>query len=115
MTLDIGTTYELEVTYKIVDVIKKRDEAGHFDTVIVVSEGAKPKDGNVVIKKIVADSADTIRLGGIGDQLASQLEVLLGGKEVRATNIGHTQRGGETCQFDRSLCTKFGSLAVDAH
>ena len=100
--------------YKIVDVIKKRDEEGHFDTVIVVSEGAKPKDGNVVIKKIVADSADTIRLGGIGDQLASQLEVLLGGKEVRATNIGHTQRGGETCQFDRSLCTKFGSLAVDA-
>lgn len=100
--------------YRIVDVIKKRDEAGHFDTVIVVSEGAKPKDGNVVIKKIVADSADTIRLGGIGDQLASQLEVLLGGKEVRATNIGHTQRGGETCQFDRSLCTKFGSLAVDA-
>ena len=100
--------------YKIVDVIKRRDEAGHFDTVIVVSEGAKPKDGNVVIKKIVADSADTIRLGGIGDQLASQLEVLLGGKEVRATNIGHTQRGGETCQFDRSLCTKFGSLAVDA-
>ncbi|MBR6517873.1 MAG: ATP-dependent 6-phosphofructokinase [Bacilli bacterium] len=100
--------------YKIVDVIKKRDEAGHFDTVIVVSEGAKPKDGNVVIKKIVADSADTIRLGGIGDQLSSQLEVLLGGKEVRATNIGHTQRGGETCQFDRSLCTKFGSLAVDA-
>ena len=99
--------------YKIVDVIKKRDEEGHFDTVIVVSEGAKPKDGNVVIKKIVADSADTIRLGGIGDQLASQLEVLLGGKEVRATNIGHTQRGGETCQFDRSLCTKFGSLAVD--
>ena len=100
--------------YKIVDVIKKRDEEGHFDTVIVVSEGAKPKDGNVVIKKIVADSADTIRLGGIGDQLASQLEVLLGGKEVRATNIGHIQRGGETCQFDRSLCTKFGSLAVDA-
>ena len=100
--------------YKIVDVIKKRDEEGHFDTVIVVSEGAKPKDGNVVIKKIVEDSADTIRLGGIGDQLASQLEVLLGGKEVRATNIGHTQRGGETCQFDRSLCTKFGSLAVDA-
>ena len=100
--------------YKIVDVIKKRDEEGHFDTVIVVSEGAKPKDGNVVIKKIVADSADTIRLGGIGDQLASQLEVLLGGKEVRATNIGHTQRGGETFQFDRSLCTKFVSLAVDA-
>ena len=81
---------------------------------IVVSEGAKPKDGDVVIKKIVADSADTVRLGGIGDQLASQLEALLGGKEVRATNIGHTQRGGETCQYDRSLCTKLGSLAVDA-
>ena len=99
---------------KIVEVIKKRDEKGCHDTVIVVSEGAKPKDGNVVIKKIVADSADTIRLGGIGDQLASQLEVLLGGKEIRATNIGHVQRGGETCQYDRSLCTKLGSLAIDA-
>ena len=59
-------------------------------------------------------SADTIRLGGVGDQLASQLEALLDGKEVRATNIGHTQRGGETCQYDRSLCTKLGSLAVDS-
>ena len=99
---------------KIVEVIKDRDAKGYHDTVIVVSEGAKPKDGDVVIKKIVADSADTVRLGGIGDQLASQLEALLGGKEVRATNIGHTQRGGETCQYDRSLCTKLGSLAVDA-
>jgi 6-phosphofructokinase 1 len=99
---------------KIVEVIKDRDAKGLNDTVIVVSEGAKPKDGDVVIKKIVADSADTVRLGGIGDQLASQLEALLGGKEVRATNIGHTQRGGETCQYDRSLCTKLGSLAVDA-
>ena len=99
---------------KIADVIKERDAKGLYDTVIVVSEGAKPKDGDVVIKKIVADSADTIRLGGVGDQLATQLEALLGGKEVRATNIGHTQRGGETCQYDRSLCTKLGSLAVDA-
>lgn len=99
---------------KIVEVIKAREEQGIFDTVIVVSEGAKPKDGDVVIKKIVADSADTVRLGGVGDQLASQLEALLPGKEFRVTNIGHTQRGGETCQQDRSLCTKLGSLAVDA-
>ena len=99
---------------KVVEVIKERDAKGLHDTVIVVSEGAKPKDGDVVIKKIVEDSADTIRLGGVGDQLANQLEKLLGGKEVRATNIGHTQRGGHTCQYDRSLCTKLGSMAVDA-
>ena len=99
---------------KIADFIKARDARGQHDTVIVVSEGAKPKGGDVVIKKIVADSADTVRLGGVGDQLAAQLEKLLGGKEIRATNIGHTQRGGETCQYDRSLCTKLGSLAVDA-
>lgn len=99
---------------KIVEVIKDRDAKGLHDTVIVVSEGAKPKDGDVVIKKIVEDSADTIRLGGVGEQLADQLEKLLGGKEVRATNIGHTQRGGHTCQYDRSLCTKLGSMAVDA-
>lgn len=99
---------------KVADVIKERDAKGFKDTVIVVSEGAKPKDGDVVVKKIVEDSADTIRLGGIGDQLASMLEPLLGGKEVRATNIGHTQRGGHTCQYDRSLCTKLGSMAVEA-
>ncbi len=99
---------------RIAEVIKERDAKGFKDTVIVVSEGAKPKDGDVVVKKIVEDSADTIRLGGIGDQLASMLEPLLGGKEVRATNIGHTQRGGHTCQYDRSLCTKLGSMAVDA-
>ena len=99
---------------KVADVIKERDAKGFKDTVIVVSEGAKPKDGDVVVKKIVEDSADTIRLGGIGDQLANMLEPLLGGKEVRATNIGHTQRGGHTCQYDRSLCTKLGSMAVDA-
>ena len=99
---------------KVADVIKERDAKGFKDTVIVVSEGAKPKDGDVVVKKIVEDSADTIRLGGIGDQLASMLEPLLNGKEVRATNIGHTQRGGHTCQYDRSLCTKLGSMAVDA-
>ena len=99
---------------KVAEVIKERDAKGFKDTVIVVSEGAKPKDGDVVVKKIVEDSADTIRLGGIGDQLASMLEPLLNGKEVRATNIGHTQRGGHTCQYDRSLCTKLGSMAVDA-
>ena len=76
---------------KIAEVIKERDAKGFKDTVIVVSEGAKPKDGDVVVKKIVEDSADTIRLGGIGDQLASMLEPLLGGKEVRATNIGHKE------------------------
>lgn len=99
---------------KIAEVIKERDRKGFANTVIVVSEGAKPKDGTVKIKKIVEDSADTIRLGGIGENLANDLEPLLNGKEVRATNLGHTQRGGDTCQYDRSFCTKLGSLAVDA-
>ena len=99
---------------KIAEVIKERDAKGLKDTVIVVSEGAKPKDGDVVIKKIVEDSADTIRLGGVGDQLASMLETLLPEKDIRAVNLTHTQRGGHTCQYDRSLCTKLGSMAVDA-
>lgn len=99
---------------KIAEVIKERDAKGLKDTVIVVSEGAKPKDGDVVIKKIVEDSADTIRLGGVGDQLASMLETLLPEKDIRAVNLAHTQRGGHTCQYDRSLCTKLGSMAVDA-
>ena len=110
LVLAVKEGLDVEEGWKAI-TINPAESVGIGDRVGSLEPG---KDGDVVIKKIVADSADTIRLGGVGDQLATQLEALLGGKEVRATNIGHTQRGGETCQYDRSLCTKLGSLAVDA-
>ena len=59
---------------KIVDKINERKEEGKPFTIITVAEGAKPKDGEVVVSKIVEDSPDPIRLGGIGNKLAEDLE-----------------------------------------
>ncbi|MGL5086699.1 MAG: 6-phosphofructokinase, partial [Clostridium sp.] len=98
---------------KIIDKVKDREANGKQFSIIVVSEGAKPKDGEVVVSKIVADSPDPIRLGGIGNKLADDLEKLMPEKEVRCTVLGHTQRGGNTSTFDRILSTKYGVGAVE--
>ncbi|OGO76844.1 MAG: 6-phosphofructokinase [Clostridiales bacterium GWB2_37_7] len=98
---------------KIVAKIKDRGESGRPFTIIVVAEGAKPKGGNVVVQKIVSDSPDPIRLGGIGNKLASDLEQLISNHEIRCTVLGHLQRGGDTSTYDRILSTRYGAAAVE--
>ncbi len=98
---------------KIVDKVEERKQQGKLFTIIVVAEGAKPKDGEVVVAKIVDDSPDPVRLGGIGNKLASDLEKLIKEREVRCTVLGHIQRGGTTCTFDRILSTRYGVAAVE--
>lgn len=105
-----------ELPYDINSVVSKINERkshGKPFTIVVVAEGAKPKDGEVVVAKVVADSPDPIRLGGIGNKLADDLEKMLGGQEVRCTVLGHIQRGGNTSTFDRILSTRYGVAAVD--
>ena len=70
-------------------------------------------NGDVMIAKIVHDSPDPIRLGGIGNKLAEDLEKIVKEKEVRCTVLGHIQRGGTTCTFDRILSTRYGVAAVE--
>ena len=98
---------------KIAAKVKEREEQGRNFTIIVVAEGAKPKDGDVVVSKIVADSPDPIRLGGIGNKLADDLEKLIKEHEVRCTVLGHVQRGGNTSTYDRILSTRYGVAAVE--
>ena len=98
---------------KIAEKVKEREEQGKNFTIIVVSEGARPKDGEVVVAKIVADSPDPIRLGGIGNKLAGDLEKLIKDHEVRCTVLGHVQRGGNTSTYDRILSTRYGVAAVE--
>lgn len=98
---------------KIVEKVKEREEAGKQFTIIVVAEGAKPKDGEVVVSKIVDDSPDPIRLGGIANKLAIDLEGLIKNHEIRSTVLGHIQRGGNTSTYDRILSTKYGVKAVE--
>lgn len=98
---------------KIVEKIRMRKELGKKFSIIVVAEGAKPKNGDVVVQKIVEDSPDPIRLGGIGNKLASDLEKLITEHEIRSTILGHVQRGGNTSPYDRILSTRYGVEAVN--
>ena len=72
--------------YNIVKHVAKRDEEGYPYTVIAVAEGAKYADGTKVIGKIVEDSPDPIRLGGIAAKVADDLEKAIPNHEVRSVN-----------------------------
>lgn len=98
---------------KIAEKVKEREAEGKNFTIVVVAEGAKPKNGEVVVSKIVKDSPDPIRLGGIGNKLAEDLETLIVDHEVRCTVLGHIQRGGNTSTYDRILSTRYGVAAVE--
>ncbi|MCX7695419.1 MAG: 6-phosphofructokinase [Caloramator sp.] len=98
---------------KVVEKVEQRKAQGKPFSIIVIAEGAKPKDGSVVISKIVEDSPDPVRLGGIGNKLASDLEKLIKSNEIRCTVLGHIQRGGNTSTFDRILSTRYGVAAVE--
>ncbi len=102
--------YSLEY---IIEKIKKREAEGKSFTMIVVAEGAKQFGGDAVVQKIVKDSPDPVRLGGIGNKLAYDLEKLLPTHEIRFNVLGHLQRGGITNAYDRILSTRFGVAAVD--
>lgn len=102
--------YDIE---KIADKVREREQQGKPFTIIVVAEGAKPKDGEVVVSKIVADSPDPIRLGGIANKIAEDLEKIIKNHEIRSTVLGHIQRGGNTSTYDRILSTRYGVGAVD--
>lgn len=98
---------------RIVDKIKDREKNGKLFSIIVVAEGAKAKDGDVVISKIVEDSPDPIRLGGIANKIAFDLEKRIKDHEIRSTVLGHIQRGGNTSTYDRILSTRYGVKAVE--
>lgn len=103
-----------EIPYNINYVaskIMRRKQIGKNFSVIVVAEGAVPMDGKMVVQSIVADSPDPIRLGGIGDLVAHQLQDLCG-NESRATILGHLQRGGSPSSADRILSSRYGIAAV---
>ncbi len=97
---------------KVAETIRHRIDSGKRFSLIVVSEGAKPEGGDVVVKKMVKDASEPIRLGGIGNRVAEQVEELTG-IEARVTVLGHLQRGVSPSPFDRILATRFGYYAID--
>jgi ATP-dependent phosphofructokinase / diphosphate-dependent phosphofructokinase len=85
----------------------------HYAPIIVAAEGATPDGGESILFDREVDAFGHVRLGGIGDWLASEIEKRTG-KEARTTVLGHIQRGGTPTAFDRVLATRFGLHAIDA-
>lgn len=97
---------------KVVEKAKERNKGGKRFTIVVVAEGAKPKGGSVVIQRVIEESPDKIRLGGIGFALGAEIEKL-SDIETRTVVLGHLQRSGVPTPFDRVLATRLGYKAVE--
>jgi phosphofructokinase-like protein len=97
---------------QVAGYVEKRFQT-QYSPIVVVAEGAQPLDGQMVTHNQELDSFGHVRLGGIGQWLAEQLEAKTG-KEARTVVLGHIQRGGTPSAFDRVLATRFGLHAIDA-
>jgi 6-phosphofructokinase len=103
-----------EIPFRVesaVAAIKDRRFQGRYYTLVVIAEGAKAQGGELHVAKVVEDSTDSVRLGGVGAWLACELEKQLE-TEVRVTVLGHLQRGGTPSAYDRILGTRYGVHAA---
>jgi phosphofructokinase-like protein len=89
---------------------REREQRQRF-TVICVAEGAKPRGGGQTVQQRIAGRSGPERLGGVAHVLREQLQARLD-TEVRATVLGHVQRGGTPSAFDRVLATLYGNAAA---
>ena len=97
---------------KVCEKIRSREAAGRHFSIVVVAEGARPKDGSIeLLERRGVGTVD--RLGGIASKVARAIEHHTG-KETRSLVLGHLQRGGSPTTYDRLLALRFGSAAVRA-
>jgi ATP-dependent phosphofructokinase / diphosphate-dependent phosphofructokinase len=93
--------------------LQARHSKGRFASIVVVAEGAIPIEGSIALASREVDQFGHVRLGGIANTLAEEIEKRTG-FETRVTILGHIQRGGTPTAFDRVLATRFGIAAIDA-
>ncbi len=98
----------------VCEAIRHRHTEGkRLASIVVISEGATPKEGSMELQTEELDAFGHVRLGGVGTRLAEQIEARTG-YETRVTTLGHVQRGGTPTAFDRVLASRFGVAAIDA-
>jgi phosphofructokinase-like protein len=101
---------------KVSESIRQRHARGRYFSIIVVAEGAKfssqPGQGSPVLQDMGKDEFGHVKLGGIANILAREIEKRTG-FETRAVILGHIQRGGSPSAFDRVLATRYGLGAID--
>jgi ATP-dependent phosphofructokinase / diphosphate-dependent phosphofructokinase len=99
---------------QVVAHLRRRHERGRSFSIVVVAEGATPREGTLQTRAGTAtDAFGHARLGGIGVTLEQEIEQRTG-YESRVTILGHVQRGGTPVAYDRVLATRFGVAAMDA-
>jgi 6-phosphofructokinase 1 len=98
---------------EVCERIRHRHRRGARFSIVVVAEGALPKEGTMVTQEAEVDQFGHVRLGGIGNLLQTEIEGRTG-FETRVTILGHIQRGGTPTAYDRVLATRFGVEAIDA-
>ncbi|MHC4294897.1 MAG: 6-phosphofructokinase [Planctomycetota bacterium] len=97
---------------KVADKCINRSRGGKGFTIVAIGEGAKQEGGEMFVDRIVENSPDPIRLGGVSKVIAKQIEQIAG-LDSRSIVLGHVQRGGTPTPFDRVLATKFGFHAFE--
>jgi 6-phosphofructokinase 1 len=98
---------------EVCDSIVERHSRGRYASIVVVAEGAQPKEGTLQLVSGEVDSFGHVRLGGIANVIAEEIRERTG-YDARVTILGHIQRGGTPTAFDRVLSTRFGIAAIDA-
>jgi len=93
--------------------VKSLKAQGRHASIVVVAEGATPKEGSFSTTSSELDQFGHVRLGGVANGLAAEIEKRTG-FETRVAVLGHIQRGGTPTAFDRVLATRFGIAAIDA-
>ena len=104
-----------EIPYDIgavVEHLRARRRSGKKCSIVAIAEGAREQGGGLVVKEQDPTRTDPVRLGGVGHQLAWQVQQG-GGPECRVVVLGHLQRAGRPTSFDRILASRFGVHAVD--
>jgi 6-phosphofructokinase 1 len=96
----------------ISDFVDKRSKRGKRFSILCVAEGARPIGGDQVVSRFDPTSPEPIRLGGIGQKVANDIETATG-IETRTITLGHVQRGGTPVAADRVLATEFGDKAIE--
>lgn len=102
--------YDIE---KVADAINKRMRQGHGFAILAVAEGALSKENAALSKKEYKKKRSDSPYPSIGFEIAEQIKQV-NNTEVRVTVLGHIQRGGSPCAYDRALCTRLGSAAAKA-
>jgi 6-phosphofructokinase 1 len=95
---------------EVAEACKSRMGEQHY-SILVIAEGAKEAGGELTVRETNEFGVEPIRLGGVANVLKIQLEQKIDA-EIRATTLGHIQRGGSPSAYDRIFATNLGCYAA---